>query len=90
MKRSTRVWQAFDAGSWFGFAAAPTFALMAWISAADAPHMAMDASASGVPPIDGMAFMYLLMTVFHASPWLKLASDRLRHPIQPTSQSEGD
>jgi hypothetical protein len=28
-------------------------------------------------PISGMAWMYLLMCLFHVSPWLKLASGRL-------------
>jgi hypothetical protein len=27
-------------------------------------------------PTDGMTAMYLLMSLFHLSPWLKLASDR--------------
>jgi len=61
---------------WLGLAASPTFALMAWISVTDAPRIALCASASGMPPIDGMAWMYLLMSLFHVSHWLKFASRR--------------
>jgi hypothetical protein len=60
-----------NAGGWLGLAASPTFALMAWNAASDAPRVC--APASGMLPIDGMAWMYLLMSVFHLSPWLKLA-----------------
>jgi hypothetical protein len=56
---------------WLALAASPTFALMAWIAASNASPMALCASRSG---IDSMAAMYLLMSLFHLSPWLKLAS----------------
>ena len=54
--------------------ASPTFALMAWIAAHDAPPVALCASASTILPVGGMSTMYLLMSLFHLSPWLKLAS----------------
>ena len=73
--RITTAWRARDAPGRLGFAASPTFALMAWIVAADAPRTALCASASAIPPIHGMAWMYLLMSLFHVSPWLKLAAD---------------
>jgi hypothetical protein len=38
--------------------------------------MTLCSSGSSVPPIDGMTAMYLLMSLFHLSPWLKLASSR--------------
>lgn len=72
-KRSTRAQKAVDAGDWLALAAAPTFALMAWISAADAPHAAMCSSTPGFLPIDAMGRMYLLMAFFHVPPWLELA-----------------
>ena len=64
---------ARDSTGWIGLAAAPTFALMAWIAATDAPRITLCASTSAMPPIDGMAWMYLLMSLFHVSPWLRLA-----------------
>jgi hypothetical protein len=73
-KSNTRTWRARDAIGWIGLAASPTFAVMAWIAATDAPQVTICSSASGVLPIDGMAWMYLLMSLFHVSPWLKLAS----------------
>lgn len=63
-------------GRWLAFAASPTFALMAGMDWFAAPHVAMCAARSGPLPIDGMTVMYLLMSFFHLSPWLTLASDR--------------
>jgi len=54
-------------------AAAPAFALMAMISASDnAPMLCMqNPDALG---FDGMPVMYLLMSLFHLPPWLRLIS----------------
>jgi hypothetical protein len=76
------AWRVHDAAGLIGLAGSPTFALMVWIAATDAPRMAICASASDMLPIHGMAWMYLLMSLFHVSPWLKLAarrSERLTH-----------
>lgn len=89
-KGSTRVWQVRGAAQWLGLAASPTFALMTWIAASDAPRSAICSSASGMLPIDGMTWMYLLMSLFHLSPWLKLASGRPRQLTHPAPQTEGD
>ncbi|MBD1548290.1 hypothetical protein [Roseibium aggregatum] len=67
-----------DAAGWLGLAASPVFALMAWMSAGDAAQTLICSSASGLPPITGMTWMYLLMSLFHLPPWLKLASRRPR------------
>ena len=67
------IWRAHGVAGRLGLAASPTFALMAWIAASDSPRVAICSAASGVLPIDGMAWMYVLMCVFHLSPWLKLA-----------------
>ena len=76
-----------DAAGWIGLAASPTFAVMAWIAATDAPAIAICSSTSGMLPMDGMARMYLLMSLFHVSPWLKLALDRSQPLAQPTAQN---
>ena len=65
---------ALKAADGLAFAASPTFALMALLtsvlggSLAQTPHLVAHAS-----PLSGMAAMYLLMSFFHLSPWLKLA-----------------
>lgn len=53
-------------------AAAPTFAVMA-IATGSSPAMAFCAPGAGILPIDGMTAMYLLMSLFHLPPWLRLA-----------------
>jgi hypothetical protein len=87
IKRNTGAWRARGAAGWIGLAASPTFALMAWIAASDAPRNAICSSASDMLPIGGMAWMYLLMSLFHVSPWLKLASGRPRQLTHPTPQN---
>jgi len=59
---------------WLALAASPTFAPMAGIAANDAPVHAFCSAGSSVLPIDGMTAMSGLMSLFHLSPWLKLAS----------------
>jgi hypothetical protein len=66
------AWRARGASGGLSLVASPTFALMAWIAVIDPHRITMCSPASGMPPIDGMAWMYLLMSVFHLSPWLKL------------------
>lgn len=66
------------AAEWLHLAAAPTFAAMALATAvfsggaADMLCMGMQGSS----PMNGMALMYLLMSAFHVSPWLKLIAKR--------------
>lgn len=58
-------------------AAAPAFAVMAWITAAAGGEP--DVLCSAMPdasPLTGMAAMYLLMSLFHLPPWLRLAAGR--------------
>ncbi len=61
----------FDPARWLALAAAPSFAAMAWITAAS-PALCL--SDPGPLPLDGMAAMYLLMSLFHLPPWLRLVS----------------
>jgi hypothetical protein len=82
--------RARNAARWIGLSASPACALMAWIAATDAPRIALCTAASDRPPIDGMAMMYLLMSLFHLSPWLTIAAGRPRPHTCPTPHNQGD
>jgi hypothetical protein len=56
---------------WLSLAAAPTFIAMAWLSAL-AEKTQMMCAAEVAFPLTGMAVMYLLMSAFHLTPWLRL------------------
>ena len=62
------------AAGWLHLAAAPTFALMALVTAMSGGDVLC--SAMGASPLAGMVPMYLLMSVFHATPWLRLIAGR--------------
>jgi len=65
------------AADWLGLAAAPTFAVMALLSAfPGGTQEALCSTSHGASPLTGMAAMYLLMSAFHLAPWLKLISRR--------------
>jgi hypothetical protein len=81
---------AVDVAGLLGLAAAPTFALMAWISAVGSPGMTICSAASTSVPINDMGLMYLLMSFFHLSPWLKLLSACSQRRNTPAAQTEGD
>ena len=75
---------AFGAADWLCLAAAPTFAIMAVLTAAaggGAPDLLC--SAAHAAPLSGMVPMYLLMSAFHAAPWLKLVSSRRSGAREP-------
>lgn len=61
-------------------AAAPCFAFMAAVTTVDAvstaPSNPICAPAGAGLPISGMTWMYLLMSLFHLPPWLRLAAGR--------------
>ena len=62
---------------WLSLAAAPTFATMALLTAVLGGGAAGAlCSAAGITPLGGMTPMYLLMSAFHAAPWLKLIAGR--------------
>jgi hypothetical protein len=75
---------ALGAAGWLGLAAAPTFAIMALLTCASYGDAAMLCSAShGVLPLNGMALMYLLMSIFHSAPWLRLRPTSRRGLASP-------
>lgn len=63
------------ASGWLGLAATPGFALMALLTAttrAGGPGDILCSAAHGMSPLSGMVPMYLLMSLFHAAPWVAL------------------
>lgn len=60
---------------WLGLTASPTFAAMALLTSLGGGPMVLCSGTAGFP-LGGMASMYLLMSVFHAAPWLKLIAER--------------
>ena len=66
------------AAEWLCLAAAPAFAIMALLTAVlGSGQMAMlCGAAQDASPLNGMAPMYLLMSVVHSAPWLRLIAGR--------------
>lgn len=62
---------------WLGLAAAPTFAIMALLTAVlgDGPADMLCSAGHGAL-LGGMVPMYLLMSAFHSAAWLRLMSER--------------
>ena len=69
-------------------AASPTFAVMAWLGAGD--PMGLCGVASALPRMNGMASMYLLMSVFHLPPWLELVRVLAQPVVRPATERKGD
>ena len=61
---------------WLSLAAAPTFAIMALLTATGGQPQLLCSAAHLGSPLGGMVPMYLLMSAFHSGPWLKLISGR--------------
>lgn len=62
-----------EAAEYLALAASPVFAAMALATAVAGrgPMGALCAPAAGGWPLDEMVMMYLLMSAFHVSPWLR-------------------
>ena len=86
--RQTLPWvaPAFGVSDWLCFAAAPTFAVMALLTGVlGGGQMAMCSTAADASPLSGMAVMYVLMSAFHSTPWLKLIFRRRSVVCGPSS-----
>lgn len=62
--------------AWLGILATPTFAALAvlnHVGKGGAMHMVCGVDAS---PMAGMDAMYVLMSIFHSGPWLRLVAKR--------------
>jgi hypothetical protein len=61
-------------------AAAPTFAIMALLTGVlgGGPPDMLCSAAHDASGLSGMVPMYVLMSAFHAAPWVKLVSSRRR------------
>ena len=62
-------------------AAAPVFGIMALLTGGGMPDMLCSVT-HDASPLSGMVPMYVLMSIFHSSPWLKLISGR-QEEIRP-------
>jgi len=62
------------AADWLSLMAAPTFAAMALLTAVlgGGPLDMLCSSGADASGLTGMVPMYLLMSAFHAAPWLRL------------------
>jgi len=67
---------ALGIAKWLSLAAAPTFAIMALLTAAFGGSDMACMAAPDASPLAGMIPMYLLMSAFHLAPWLKLVASR--------------
>ena len=69
---------ALGAAEWLSLAAAPTFAIMALLTAVldGGPLDVLCSAAQDASPLTGMVPMYVLMSAFHSAPWLKLIFGR--------------
>jgi hypothetical protein len=76
IRRESGSTAATGVADWLYLAAAPTFAIMALLTAVSGGGSPLCSMASG-SPLTGMVPMYLLMSAFHLPPWMKLISSRL-------------
>jgi hypothetical protein len=81
----TRNAHALGAARWLSLAAAPTFALMALLTAllGAGPGSILCSAMPDASPLTGMIPMYLLMSAFHLAPWLKLIASRHAGRLAP-------
>jgi len=68
--------EPFRLADWLSLVAAPAFALMAVVTGCleSGAHQMTCAATTHMAPLTGMVPMYVLMSGFHFTPWLKLIS----------------
>ncbi|HXO68985.1 MAG TPA: hypothetical protein VN838_08510 [Bradyrhizobium sp.] len=75
--RQRRKWPHLSAERLLSLAAAPTFAIMAFLAAVQNDNKDMMCSVTNdASPLTGMVAMYVLMSAFHAAPWLRVIRRR--------------
>jgi hypothetical protein len=76
---------------WLCFAAAPTFAIMALLTGVlgGGSREILCSAMHDASPLGGMAWMYILMSAFHSTPWLKLISSRRKRRLRGPSYAWG-
>lgn len=63
---------ALGIAKWLGLAATPSFVLMALLTGALGGGDMLCSAMLDASPLSGMTPMYVLMSVFHSAPWLRL------------------
>lgn len=76
MRDMLRSFGTRQAADWLALAAAPTFALMALLTGVleAGGHQMTCPAATPMSALGGMVPMYVLMSGFHLTPWVKLIS----------------
>jgi hypothetical protein len=67
---------ASGVAGWLSLAATPAFGMMAAYTGIFGRPEMICASMPDALPLNGMVLMYVLMSIFHATPWVKLAVRR--------------
>ena len=74
-REDSRASALIGMSNYLHLAAAPTFAIMALLTAVDGgPKDMVCSMMHDASPLTGMVAMYVLMSIFHSRPWLKLIS----------------
>jgi hypothetical protein len=87
MNQAGRTLHKAGAERWLSLAAAPTFAMMALLTAiqnAGMPAM-LCSTAPDASPWTGMVAMHALMSAFHSAPWLRLITEWRSGACQPSN-----